>query len=384
MKLKLFVLILYVFLATFLHAQFSETITWDKTIIDEGDVASGGIAVGSPYIGLTPSNQNYLYCASFGIDEDLVEYSFNQWGQWSKNIVIQGMGFEGITIGPGRDDSNERIYCFRNMELYEIWSENGIWNLNLLFQITESQFDYLIIGEGRNDEVNRIYVSNKRHVIFELSYIGPGHNDWNIEIIDQNMYCEDIGRCRSDGVNRIYGIGGDDEWIVYELTYDPMSDPPWNREEVWTQQYPFPSVCGGVSLGKMRIDNQHLHIYYLDVFTNINELIWKEYLWVHKIVEPLSPPPSVGSYGSGLQAYGRPFAFGLLGNHDPPLYLLFINRNNIIYSFIYNKGKWQRDSIGEIYGYGFVDLEFGDVRSKENFSLFVVSFYGKLLEFYTK
>ena len=370
MKLKLFVLILFVFLSTFLHAQFSETITWEKTVIDDGRVAIGALAIGKPYIGLFPTSQNYLYCSS--VDSHLVEYRYVN-NQWIKDTIVPDMNFQIIEIGNGRNDNHDRIYTIENKSLYEIWHENFSWHTNLILEITDTQLIGIVIGSGRNDNINRVYITDRRHNIFELTFIGPGHNDWQIEIIDQDMYCQAIGQGRNDGVNRIYGFGGDCDRTIYELTYNSISEI-WEKEEIFTYITDLIDVpCGGLKHGKARNDDNLNRLYWFNVYNYINETTWNGSSWDNTIVEPLLPTTTE-------QSYAGPFIFASIENNK----MFFVHLDGPVYSFVNNNYIWLRYTVGEVARHyiGVITLTYGDVRNINVFALYAVSLGGQLTEFY--
>ena len=371
-----------------------QTIKWVKTVIDDGENGPGGIATGRPYHPVPPILKG-LYCAS--MDGDLVEYLRDPSSptQWLKRMVLSGVNFRGITIGRGRNDASERMYCLQRQKLYEVWCESGVWTSNLLLELTDTQFSYVVIGQGRNDGVNRVYASSDLHKIYELTYVGPGPTDWDIQTIDLDMMCEDIGEGRNDGVNRIYGIGGNDEWTIYELTYNAGTST-WERKEVWTWQWqeePIPTVCGGVSLGNARRYETIVRIYYLDVYDGTDELVWGTGAWIHEPVEANFPFRYY--YGRAMGEWGRPYAFGTIGKEtDPPIRLLFIAGEKadppdqevcfvFAYSYRHDTHEWVQYTVGDAGLWG-ADLAWGDVRQPGDFALYVVSMDGHLVEFYPK
>lgn len=374
MKTKVFIVILFISFSLF--SENIESIQWVKTVIEVNDTISGEVAIGNPNIGFTPSNKKYLYCAN--IDRNIVEYSYEN-NQWNKNIVQLDLRFHRLKIAPGRNDNNDRIYCYNNNKLYEVWCFMGIWFSNLILEITDSQFTNIVIEDGRNDGVNRVYISNNDHKIYELTFEGPGHNDWDIEIIDQDMYCEDIGSGRNDNINRIYGVGGDDEWTIYELTYNSVSEI-WEREEVyiyiWSTNETYPSNCWSVCLGKTRSDDELYRIYYIDVAGEINELFWNANSWGNTLINVFSASVEDG-YSFGL------LSFGEIDSPDSPIRILFAHGINSFYSFIYNSGIWERTVLYESSSsIDLLYLTFGNVRNTGNPALYVSSLGKSIMEFY--
>ncbi|KQC05900.1 MAG: hypothetical protein APR54_07930 [Candidatus Cloacimonas sp. SDB] len=384
MKLNLLALTIILLVSVFSQTHLYPSITWEKTVIDEDNTMTGGIAIGRPYIGIIPSNDNYLYCASLNIDRNLVEYSFEN-NQWNKNIVLSDMNLDGIIIASGRNDNYERIYAIQGKKIYEVWCSFGVWFSNLIFETTDAQINYLIVGDGRNDGINRVYLSSKNHTIYELTFTGPGQNDWDVETINQDMYCEDIGLGKNDSINRIYGVGGNDEWTIYELTYNPIYEI-WEKEEVysyiWETPFTYPSTCWGVSIGKTRIEDDLYRIYYLDVDGDINELFWNGNSWENTCINVFSTTDEYG-YGFSIQQWGKPFAFGEFCNNEPPTRMIFINGINSLYYFIYKSGNWERIIIEEIgLPATYMDLEFGCARNSGYPALYSLTLGYSITEFY--
>ncbi len=367
MKFKFSVLILFVLSITFLHAQLSESITWEKTVIEDSVWVLQNLAIGKPYIGLFPSTQNYIYSAN--TNNHLVEYRYSN-NQWIKDTIVPDMRFQAIHIGDGRNDRHERIYAFKSEKLYEIWYENFTWQVNLILEMTDNGIRRIVIGDGRDDGVNRIYATAGYGKIYELSFTGPGHNDWDIEIIDQDMYCQAIGDGRNDGINRIYGFGGDCNRIIYELTYNSVSEI-WEREEVFIYITDLIDVpCGGLELGKARNNDDLNRLYWFDVFNYINETTWNGSSWDNSIVNPLLPTPSEHSY-AGF------FNFTTIDNNR----VFFVHDGNNVYYFVNNNNIWLRYYIGEVIDpiLGYINLVYGNIREKN--ALYAASL-NRIIEFY--
>ncbi|TET78100.1 hypothetical protein E3J38_09030, partial [candidate division TA06 bacterium] len=190
-----------------------------------------------------------------------MEYSWNGSGGWDKVTIAVGQEYEGIVVGPGRNDGRDNLYCYKEDQLFELIWTGGAWTIpQVIFTSPFTQLDFVIIGPGRSDGNNRIYASNKLDEIYELHYPLGGPFEL-APTMEYDMQVHDIGIGRNDGVYRIYGVGRDQVEKaphVYELTYLGGS-PPWEKQSIerWTSVFPdIPSeaslrdVAGGDGRGE--------------------------------------------------------------------------------------------------------------------------------------
>ncbi|TET44756.1 hypothetical protein E3J62_09460 [candidate division TA06 bacterium] len=372
---------------------------WVKQVIAEGDGYPGGIAVGNAILPPKPAI-HYIYCAKG--NGDLVAFSTTAQDptNWPGQLLKAGVGYEGVFIGPGRNDGNHRLYCVKDEQLWEVFSSDGglTWTDVLMLQITDTQWDYVIIGSGRNDGVDRVYATDKLFNIYEFTF-NHGTGLWEWTTYNEGVRCEAIGPGRNDVTNRIYGVGpaGGEELTINELTYQSgvwVKTVPAPYTWDWGGRTPFTSILRGVTLAPARgpHDNHKLHIYYQNPYDGVGELTWDPGTssWQNSTV--LLNMGTNYAYGTGIQQWGTPFAYGKIWHETQPILhkLLWIGgietsseSPSYLFGFAHNPGtgEWDYVNLGVAGKHG-LDVEVGDVRECGDYGIYVMSMDWQLVEFY--
>lgn len=368
-----------------------------KTIIYDGQgFVPGGIAIGNIYLPPKPA-LTYIYCVQ-GENEDLVAWSYHPSSpqKWHQHVLLSGVAYEGITIGQGRNDGTDRLYCIKNDQLWEVWSKDTTSTPALVNKLADDQWVHVVIASGRNDGVNRVYASTRQEKIYEFTYDRVS-GQWLFEIIDLGMKCDDIGAGRNDGVNRIYGVGGDDDWTICELTYDDIAG--WHKTDAYSwiwEESSFPANMSDAFLAPARgeHDGRKLHIYYLDPYREINELTYESGTWTNKPVD--AGTNTENYYGPGIQEWGRSFDYGELWHQSRPtpdrlLWTSGVRRDLepeytvYVFGFAYDPvtQEWIGYNAGAVGIHG-ACVRIGDVRKSADYALYAITVDGKLVELYLK
>lgn len=199
-------------------------------------------------------------------------------GTW-KSTEIECEAFRGgaITVGQGRNDGMNRIYCCGSEgDIYEYTFTGNSWDRETFGPGGEFPVDEIAIGAARNDGVNRVYAAGHNGVIYELSFTGAMWNIANLGTVKNEMYGNDVyiavGQGRSDGLERVYTCVENLD-AIYELSYRVQGE--------WVMDSTKVDFGGaGLSIGKGRNDNMY-RIYRAGSFGHLQESSYLDEEWRH-------------------------------------------------------------------------------------------------------
>ncbi len=275
-------------------------------------------------------------------DGFMYEYGYNTASQaWDTTIMGSSQGtppniaFHGIGIGIGRNDDTNRVYasCWDNV-LYEFSFSDSQWIQENLGTMGQVCYD-APVAKGRNDDTNRVYTGYNLGVTDELSWNGLGWTWTSVGQIGTGttnaVHDIFIGDGRNDGKQRVYSAHCDDiDGNLSEYTWD-------NITKTWKgiALDPDLNMNWGVIVGDGRNDGKNR------VYTacqksgggGVFEYTFDKGSWNKDTV---SLTPSL-LYGLAMGP----------ARHDGVNRIYAGNGLGVVYEFTFEQGEWKREEIGQ-------------------------------------
>lgn len=165
------------------------------------------------------------------------------WAGWRvEEIATFDQNIIAMTIGKGRNDDTNRIYCWADNTVEEITYADGIWYTIPICSLPSfggfiSTKGGMTLANGRNDGMMRLYAVSDSN-LWEFTFSGGEWKGISFSVVDHSVYLTGLiaGPARNDDTIRLYSgipeIGTieltwrDNKWEVAGEIYDYYSGLP--------------------------------------------------------------------------------------------------------------------------------------------------------------
>jgi len=278
---------------------------------------------------------NRLYCWA---DNTIKEVTYSE-GSWHTVQICSLPSFGGfistkggMSLAKGRNDGVMRLYAVSDSNLWEFTFSNGEWK-GISFPVVDHlvQLTGLLAGPARNDDTVRLYSGIPDRGIIELTWRG---NKW---VVSSEIHSHGadfpiaIGKGRNDDIVRFYcGYGtradislGMSEWRYDNGQWVKKSSIGGDSIQHWT-------MGDGRNDSLMRIYGVYLHIVEPEYY-HIREFTYTDREWKLDIID--DNLLSRGCLGIGD------------GRNQKKNYVYIAGIKGGLYEYEWKEGVWKRDTV---------------------------------------